>query len=89
MLSLINNILLALCLSVGFFVGYNFRNNKSFEMPEALKHPRKYVKTKIKTRQDMKQIREETDYLNSVLYNIEQYDGTGEGQITIKRGGNN
>lgn len=89
MLSLVNSVLPLLCLSVGFFVGYSIKNNKPFEVPEPIKHPHKYIKAKIKDKQIAKEVQEEIDYLNDVLYNIENYDGTGQGQRTVKRGESN
>lgn len=89
MLNLINSILPVLCLCIGFFCGLKMKDNKSIEIPEPIKHPHKYFKAKRKEKQEAKEIKEEIDYLNDVLYNIENYDGTGRGQKTIKRGANN
>lgn len=90
MISLINSILLVLCLCVGFFAGYKLNpNSKAIEVPEVIKHPKKYIKKKIEEKQEAKRVKEEIDYLNDVLYNIENYDGTGRGQKTIKRGASN
>lgn len=89
MISLINSILPVLCLCIGFFVGYKLNTNKTIEVPEVIKHPKKYIKKKIEEKQEIKRVQEEIDYLNDVLYNIENYDGTGNGQKPIKRGVNN
>lgn len=89
MLSLVNSVLPVLCLCIGFFVGYNIKKDKRFEMPEQIKHPHKYIKAKIRDKRVEKQVQEEIDYLNDVLYNIENYDGTGEGQRIIKRSESN
>lgn len=89
MLNLVNSVLPVLCLCIGFFVGYNLKNDKHFEIPETIKHPHKYIKQKMKNKQETKQVQDEIEYLNDVLFNIENYDGTGQGQRIVKRGGNN
>lgn len=88
MINLINSILPVLCLCVGFFVGYKLNTNKTIELPEIIKHPKKYIKRKIKENQEIKKAQEEIDYLNDVLYNIENYDGTGKGLKKVRRGEN-
>ena len=89
MLNLVNSLLPVLCLCIGFFCGFKINNNKSIEIPEKIKHPHKYFKAKRKEEAEAKEIMEEIDYLNDVLYNIESYDGTGRGQRSVKRGANN
>lgn len=84
MISLINSLLPVLCLCVGYYFGKN-NNGKEIEMLETIKHPYKHLKGKMKVRKESKQIQEELDYLNNVLYNIENYDGTGKGQKTIEK----
>ncbi len=88
MLNLVNSILPVLCMCIGFFVGYHMRN-KTIEIPEPVKHPHQYIKKKRKDKKEQKEVQEEINYLNDVLYNIETYDGTGIGQRTIRRGENN
>lgn len=70
----------------GFFVGYSMSNKKSIEIPEQIKHPHRYIKEKNKSKKAQKAIQEELDYLNDILYNIENYNGTGIGQRIVKRG---
>lgn len=84
MISLINSLLPALCLCVGFYFGKKDKG-KEIEIPEKIKHPCKHIKGKIKAKKETKQIQEQLNYLNDVLYNIENYDGTGKGQKTIEK----
>jgi len=86
MLNLVNSIIPVLCLCIGFFVGYKIQKKEKITLPEVIKHPHNYIKTKIIDNKNQKKAKEELDYLNSVLYNIENYDGTGKKQKTIKRG---
>lgn len=89
MINLINSILPTLCLCIGFFIGYNMKANQSIKIPEQIKHPNKYIKKKMQDKKEQKEVQEEINYLNDVLYNIENYDGTGIGQRTVRRGENN
>lgn len=69
----------------GFFIGCNMRD-KSIKIPESIKHPQRYIKNKRKNKKEQKVIKNELNYLNDVIYNIENYNGTSIGQRAVKRG---
>ncbi len=86
MINLINNLLPILCLCMGFFVGYKMNtNNKELQVPEIVKHPKKHIEKKMKDSKEEKQRKQELEYLNKVLYNIEIFDGTSKGQISVRK----
>lgn len=70
----------------GFFIGCNMEDKRVMEIPEQIKHPHRYIKNKRRNKKEQKIIQDELNYFNDVLYNIENYNGTGIGQRSIKRG---
>jgi len=74
-----------LCLCIGFFVGYKIGDKKELPIVNPIKIAEK-VTTDVKNIKKQKEQSKEIDELNKILKNIDRYDGTGQGQIPIKKG---
>ncbi len=92
MISVVFSLLLSICLCIGFCAGYVVGGTKLEELKElqrSVLHPHRYIKKKMKEKREEKMIAEKIEYFNDVLFNIENYDGSGLGQRYVKRGDGN
>ena len=83
MISLIYTVLCIACLCVGFFCGYRLNNEK----PIHIQNPITTVKEKMETKKIEDANKERLEELNTILENIENYDGTSQGQKELKNVG--
>ena len=68
------------CFFVGAKVGQTVAKNEPIEMPKI--DPLKA----IREHEDRKEAKREQDRYETIMRNIETYDGTGEGQVDVPRG---
>lgn len=68
------------CFLIGAKVGQTVSKGESVELPTV--NPLKAVEE----RRNKKEAEREQDKVNTILHNIEAYDGTGRGQEDIPRG---
>lgn len=83
MISLIYTVLCIACLCVGFFCGYRIEHQK----PIHIQNPITTVKEKMETKKIEDANKERLEELNTILENIENYDGTSQGQKELKNVG--
>lgn len=83
MISLIYTVLCIACLCVGFFCGYRIGHQK----PIHIQNPITTVKEKMETKKIEDANKERLEELNTILENIENYDGTSQGQKELKNVG--
>lgn len=84
MVNLIYTILCIACLCVGFFVGYKTAEVNKIVSKVSIPNPVKTVKEKIEDRKVQEQIQEQLEELNRICENIENYNGSNEGQKELK-----
>lgn len=82
MVNLIYTVLCILCLCIGFFVGFNLQ--KDVKVLPKVENPIKKIKNKIAEKQEMDNIQEQIEQINTIYENIENYDGTGNNQKELK-----
>jgi hypothetical protein len=70
------------CFVVGAKIGQMMSKGKDIEMP----HPIEAMRERKEKREAHKEARMEQDKLNTILDNIDSYDGTGIGQKDVPRG---
>ena len=70
------------CMIVGLKVGLALNKGESFSLPNPIeKHTELQAKKEAK-----KKAKAEQDKIETILKNIENYDGTGFGQLDVPRG---
>ena len=82
MVNLIYTILCIICMCIGFFVGYKIGKGEKVQV--SIPNPVKTVKEKIEDRKVQEQIQEQLEELNRICENIENYNGSNEGQKELK-----
>jgi uncharacterized protein YneF (UPF0154 family) len=83
MINLIYTILCIICLCVGFFVGYKLQKKQTTK-ETAIPNPIKTVKEKMQNKKEKEKINEQLEELNKIYQNIENYNGSSEGQEEVK-----
>ena len=68
------------CFVIGAKVGQSVAKDEKVEMPEL--NPMKA----IREHQDRQEAQREQDRIETILYNVENYNGTGSGQKEVPRG---
>lgn len=81
MISLIYTILCIACLCVGFFCGYRINSSKPIQNPITS------IKEKMETKKVEEANKEQIEELNKILDNINNYDGTPQGQKELRNVG--
>ena len=71
-----------ICMIVGLKVGLALNKGESFSLPNPIKE---YAEHQAK-KQAKKEAKAEQDKIETILRNIENYDGTGFGQMDVPRG---
>ena len=71
-----------ICVIIGLKVGLALNKGESFSLPNPIKV---YAEQQAK-RQAMKEAKAEQNKIETILKNIENYDGTGFGQMDVPRG---
>lgn len=71
-----------ICMIIGLKVGLALSNGESFSLPNPIQE---YADQQAK-RQAKKEAKAEQDKIETILKNIENYDGTGFGQMDVPRG---
>ena len=71
-----------ICVVVGMKIGLALNKGESFSLPNPIKE---YADMQGK-RQAKKEAKLEQDRVDTILKNIENYDGTGFGQLEVPRG---
>ena len=71
-----------ICVIIGLKVGLALNKGESFALPNPIKE---YEEQQAK-RQAKKEAKAEQDKIETILRNIENYDGTGYGQMDVPRG---
>ncbi len=71
-----------ICVIIGLKVGLALNKGESFSLPNPIKE---YADHQAK-KQAKKKAKAEQDKIETILKNIENYDGTGFGQIDVPRG---
>ncbi len=79
------SILTILCWCIGFYSGYKLGDKKELPEVNPIKVAEK-VTTEVTNIKKKKEQSKEINELNQVLKNIDRFDGTGQGQIPIKKG---
>ena len=74
-----------LCLCIGFYFGYKLGDTKELPDVNPIKVANK-VTTEVSNIKKKKERSKELNELNQILKNIDRFDGTGQGQIPIKKG---
>jgi hypothetical protein len=69
----------AVCFVVGARIGQMMSKGKDIEMP----HPIEAMRERREQREAQEEAKMEQDKLNTILNNIEKYDGTGKGQEDV------
>ena len=70
------------CMIIGLKVGLALSKGESFSLPNPMKqHAEQQAKKEAK-----KKAKAEQDVIETILKNIETYDGTGFGQLDVPRG---
>lgn len=80
MISLIYTILCIACLCLGFFCGYRINNPK----PIHIQNPITTIKEKVENKKIIEANKEKLEEFNKILYNINNYDGTSQGQKELR-----
>jgi hypothetical protein len=70
------------CVIIGLKIGLALNKGESFSLPNPIKE---YAEQQAK-RQAKKEAKAEQDKIETILKNIENYDGTGFGQMDVPRG---
>lgn len=84
MINLIYTILCIACLCIGFFVGYNTSGNNKPTSKISMPNPIKEIKTKMEDKKANEELKEQLEELNKIYENIENYNGSNEGQKELK-----
>ena len=71
-----------ICVIIGLKVGLALNKGESFSLPNPIKE---YAEQQAK-RQAKKEAKKEQEKIETILRNIENYDGTGFGQMDVPRG---
>ncbi len=71
-----------ICVIIGLKVGLALNKGESFSFPNPIKE---YADQQAK-KEAKKQAKAEQDKIETILRNIENYDGTGFGQMDVPRG---
>lgn len=71
-----------ICVYIGLKIGLALNRGESFSLPNPIKE---YADQQAK-RQAKKEAKAEQDKIATILKNIENYDGTGFGQLEVPRG---
>ena len=71
-----------ICVIIGLKVGLALSKGESVSLPNPIKE---YTEQQAK-RQAKKEAKAEQDKIETILKNIENYDGTGFGQMDVPRG---
>ena len=71
-----------LCVIIGLKVGLALNKGESFTLP----NPRGKYEEHLAKRQAQKEAKAEQEMIETILRNIENYDGTGFGQMDVPRG---
>lgn len=83
MINLIYTILCIICLCIGFFTGYKLQTETKREKI-SIPNPIKIVKEKIQNKKENEKINEQLEEINKIYQNIENYNGSSEGQEEVK-----
>lgn len=78
-------LVMAIVFCAGCIVG-SARLKDVKELQKSVLHPHRYIKRKMAEKKEEKAVEERIQYFNDVLFNIENYDGTGLGQRRVNRG---
>ena len=70
------------CFVIGAKIGQMMRKGEDIKMP----HPIEAMRERKEKREAREEARAEQDKLNTILDNIDSYDGTGIGQKDVPRG---
>jgi len=71
-----------ICVIIGMKIGLALSKGESFSLP----NPIKVYAEQQANRQAKKEAQAELDKIETILKNIENYDGTGFGQMDVPRG---
>ena len=71
-----------ICVIIGLKIGLALNKGESFSLPNPIE---KYAEQQAK-RQAKKEAKKEQEKIETILRNIENYDGTGFGQMDVPRG---
>ena len=71
-----------ICVIIGLKIGLALNKGESFSLPNPIKE---YAEQQAK-RQAKKEAKLEQDRVETILKNVENYDGTGFGQLEVPRG---
>lgn len=71
-----------ICVIIGLRIGHALNKGESFSLPNPIKE---YAEHQAK-RKAKKEAKAEQDKIETILKNIENYDGTGFGQMDVPRG---
>ena len=71
-----------ICVIIGLKIGLALNKGESFTLPNPIKE---YAENQTK-KQAKKEAKAELDKIETILKNIENYDGTGFGQMDVPRG---
>ena len=71
-----------ICVIIGLKIGLALNKGESFSLPNPIKE---YAEQQTK-RQAKKEAKKEQEKIETILRNIENYDGTGFGQMDVPRG---
>ena len=83
MINLIYTILCIICLCIGFYTGYKLPNEKK-KKETHIQNPINTIKEKMQNKKENKKINEQLEELNKIYQNIENYNGSSEGQEEVK-----
>ncbi|MCI8654261.1 MAG: hypothetical protein HFJ48_00045 [Clostridia bacterium] len=83
MMNLIYTILCIICLCIGFFTGYKLQSGIKTDKI-SIPNPIKTVKEKMDNKKEKEKINEQLEELNKIYQNIENYNGSSEGQEEVK-----
>ena len=72
-----------LCFFVGAKIGQKVVNKETIEMPNL--NPLKAIDNAKQEKKERKEKEAEDEYVKTIMYNIDNYDGTSKGQKTIPR----
>ena len=70
-----------ICITIGLKIGLALNKGESVSIPEAIPNPIKAVKEHIAN----EEAKREQDIVNTILQNIENYDGTANRQEDVPR----
>lgn len=72
-----------LCFFVGAKIGQKVVNKETIEIPNL--NPIKALDNAKQEKKERKEKEAEDEYVKTIMYNIDNYDGTSKGQKTIPR----